>query len=240
MSRKSPALHRRIHLGGAGWPATRDHRLPKRRRAAGRRGPTEGFRMPALISRKPQRAFAVTALVVASMIGGGVWLVQSGHSAAAPDISVVKASRGDVVVSVGGVGRIVTGGGAIDLPASGGPGRARADRAARTSEARPRRRRVPSSRAWLGTWPDCSSSRGSTSRRGSRSRGSMTTAHWPQQSIRRSSISRRLASSSARSCTTTRRGAFRRRRRRSRRRATPSPRLAPTWPRRPAGRTRPT
>jgi RND family efflux transporter MFP subunit len=76
--------------------------------------------MPALISRKPQRALAVSALVVVSVIGGGIWLVQNGHSAAAPDVSVVKASRGDVVVTVGGVGRIVTGGGvsAIELPAS--------------------------------------------------------------------------------------------------------------------------
>ena len=78
--------------------------------------------MPALISRRPQRALAVTALVVVAVLGGGIWLVQSGQSAAAPDVSIVRASRGDVVVSVGGVGRIVTGGGAsvIELPASGG------------------------------------------------------------------------------------------------------------------------
>jgi RND family efflux transporter MFP subunit len=77
--------------------------------------------MPALISRRPQRAFAVLALVLVALIAAAIWLAQSGQSAAAPDVSVVRAMRGDVIVSVGGVGRIVTGGvSAIDLPASGG------------------------------------------------------------------------------------------------------------------------
>ena len=77
--------------------------------------------MPALISRKPQRALAVAALAAAALIGAAIWLAQSGNSAGTPDISTVRATRGDVVVSVGGVGRIVTGGvAAIQLPASGG------------------------------------------------------------------------------------------------------------------------
>ncbi|MDX6631955.1 MAG: HlyD family secretion protein, partial [Gaiellales bacterium] len=80
--------------------------------------------MPALISRKPQRALAVTSLVVVAVLGGSIWLAQSGHSAAAPDVSIVKASRGDLVVSVGGVGRIVTGGGAsaIEVPSGASSG----------------------------------------------------------------------------------------------------------------------
>ena len=77
--------------------------------------------MPALISRKPQRALAVTALVVAALIGVAIWMAQSGQTASAPDVSTVTATRGDVVVTVGGVGRIVTGSGAsIELPSSGG------------------------------------------------------------------------------------------------------------------------
>jgi RND family efflux transporter MFP subunit len=77
--------------------------------------------MPALISRKPQRAITVTALAVAALIGAGIWLAQSGNSAGTPDISTVRATRGDVIVAVGGVGRVVTGGvAAIELPASGG------------------------------------------------------------------------------------------------------------------------
>ena len=67
--------------------------------------------MPALISRKPQRALAVTALVVAALIGVAIWMAQSGQTASAPDVSTVTATRGDVVVTVGGVGRIVTGSG---------------------------------------------------------------------------------------------------------------------------------
>jgi HlyD family secretion protein len=77
--------------------------------------------MPALISRKPQRALAVAALVGAALVGAAVWMVQSGQSASAPDVSTVTATRGDVVVSVGGVGRIVTGNVAsIEVPSSGG------------------------------------------------------------------------------------------------------------------------
>ena len=77
--------------------------------------------MPALISRKPQRALAVAALVAAALIGVAIWLAQNGRSAGTPDISSVRATRGDVVVSVGGVGRVVTGGVAtVELPASGG------------------------------------------------------------------------------------------------------------------------
>ncbi len=45
----------------------------------------------------------------------------SGQTASAPDVSTVTATRGDVVVTVGGVGRIVTGSGSsIELPSSGG------------------------------------------------------------------------------------------------------------------------
>ena len=73
--------------------------------------------MPALISRKPQRALAVTALVVAALIGVAIWMAQSGQTASAPDVSTVTATRGDVVVTVGGVGRIVTGSGVVDRAA---------------------------------------------------------------------------------------------------------------------------
>jgi HlyD family secretion protein len=77
--------------------------------------------MPALISRKPQRVLAVTALVVAALIGVAIWMAQSGQTASAPDVSTVTATRGDVVVTVGGVGRIVTGSGSsIEVPSSGG------------------------------------------------------------------------------------------------------------------------
>ena len=77
--------------------------------------------MRALIPRAPQRAVAVAALVVAALIGCGVRLTQRGSSAGTYPGTSVKASRGDVVVSVGGVGRIVTGSGvaAIDVPAAG-------------------------------------------------------------------------------------------------------------------------
>jgi HlyD family secretion protein len=76
--------------------------------------------MPALISRKPHRVLAVTALVGFVLIGAAIWMAQSGQSASAPDTSTVTATRGDVVVTVGGVGRIVTGPvSAIELPSSG-------------------------------------------------------------------------------------------------------------------------
>ena len=241
-SRMSPNFRPRLHRGFISevhhGRRPCDHRLPISRRAPGGAIRTKGFRMPALISRKPQRALAVAALVVMAVLAGGIWLVQSGQSAAAPDVSIVKASRGDVVVSVGGVGRIVTGGGAsvIELPASGGTTTQRLG----GRRARARRRRTPSSRTWPGTWIACSSRRGSTSRRGSRSRDSTMTGSWPRQSSRRGSISRRLASSSARSCTTTRRRVILRRPPRSPRRARPSAPPARTWLRRPAGRTPPT
>jgi RND family efflux transporter MFP subunit len=90
--------------------------------------------MPALISRKPQRALAVAALALAALIGVAIWLAQSGRSASAPDISSIRATRGDVIVSVGGVGRIVTGGvAAIELPSSGGSSGASASGSASTS-----------------------------------------------------------------------------------------------------------
>ena len=76
--------------------------------------------MPALISRKPQRPLAVTALAAAALIGVSIWLAQSGQSAGTPDVTIATASRGDVTVTVGGgVGRIVTGNVAtIELPGS--------------------------------------------------------------------------------------------------------------------------
>jgi RND family efflux transporter MFP subunit len=90
--------------------------------------------MPALISRRPRRALAFTALVIAALIGVASWMAQSGQSASAPDVSTVTATRGDVVVSVGGVGRIVTGNvAAIELPASGGSSAASASGSTSTS-----------------------------------------------------------------------------------------------------------
>ena len=73
--------------------------------------------MPALISRKPQRPLAVAALAAAALVGVSIWLAQSGQSAGTPDVTIATASRGDVTVTVGGVGRIVTGNVAtIELP----------------------------------------------------------------------------------------------------------------------------
>ena len=53
--------------------------------------------------------------MLATVLGCGIWVTQRGSSAgAAPGLSV-QASRGDVVVSVGGVGRIVSRTGALAL-----------------------------------------------------------------------------------------------------------------------------
>ena len=124
ISRMAPLSSPRLHPGFISelhdGRRTCEQRLPISRDAAAGTVRTKGFRMPALISRKPQRALAVTALVLAALVGGGIWLVQSGQSAAAPDVSIVKASRGDVVLSVGGVGRIVAGGVAAGGRHSGG------------------------------------------------------------------------------------------------------------------------
>jgi RND family efflux transporter MFP subunit len=91
--------------------------------------------MRVLIPRMPQRALAVVALVVAAVIGGGIWLTQRGTSAGTEPGMSVKASRADVVVSVGGVGRIVTGSGAaaIEVPAAGTGGNAGASTSGSTS-----------------------------------------------------------------------------------------------------------
>jgi RND family efflux transporter MFP subunit len=74
--------------------------------------------MRMLIIRVPQRAITVAGLAAAAAIGCGIWLTQGASSAGAPD-STVKASRGNLVVSVGGVGQIVTSSGAatIEVPA---------------------------------------------------------------------------------------------------------------------------
>ena len=74
--------------------------------------------MRMLILPVPRRAVAVTALAATAAIGGGIWLAQGASSAGAPD-GTVKASRGNLVVSVGGVGQIVTSNGAatIEVPA---------------------------------------------------------------------------------------------------------------------------
>ena len=76
--------------------------------------------MHSAITRLSARALAVSALTVAVLIGGGIWLTQRGSLAGAATVVSAKAARGDVIVSVGGVGRIVTNGGAsaISVPAT--------------------------------------------------------------------------------------------------------------------------
>ena len=175
------------------------------------------------------------ALVVVAVLGGGIWLAQSGQSAVHPTSrSSGRAAATSSSPSAASGGSLREAG-----PGARAPGLrwdATSGSAAGSSSSAPA---DAGSRTCPGTWIACSSRRGSTSRRGSRSRDSTMTAHWPQQSSRRGSISRQLASSLARSCTTTRKRVPRRRPS-SPRRARPSPRPAPTWLRRPAGRTRPT
>ena len=74
--------------------------------------------MSMLIVRVPQRVIAVAALAALAAIGCAIWLTQGASSAGAPD-GTVKASRGNLIVSVGGVGQIVTSNGAatIEVPA---------------------------------------------------------------------------------------------------------------------------
>ena len=102
--------------------------------------------MRALIPRLPRRTLTVTALVVALALGSGIWLTQRGSPAgAAPGLSV-KATLGDVILSVGGVGRIVTG-----TAQRRSTYRLRARPAPpRRAEARALRRRTPFPRAGAG------------------------------------------------------------------------------------------
>ena len=76
--------------------------------------------MRSAITRVSARALAVSALTVAVSIGGGIWLTQRGSLAGAATVASAKVARGDVIVSVGGVGRIVTSGGAsaISVPST--------------------------------------------------------------------------------------------------------------------------
>ena len=60
----------------------------------------------AALVRLPRRAFVWLAFAAAAGIGIAVWQLQ-GSGAAQPTFATVTASRGDVIVSVGGVGRIV-------------------------------------------------------------------------------------------------------------------------------------
>src|SRR6185436_8454889 len=109
-----------LHVGVTPCSTTRDHQFAGDDAPNTARPERKGKRMPALISRKPHRVLAVTALVGFVLIGAAIWMAQSGQSASAPDTSTVTATRGDVVVTVGGVGRIVTGPvSAIELPSSG-------------------------------------------------------------------------------------------------------------------------
>src|SRR5262245_50111241 len=69
-----------------------------------------------------RRRRAVAGLVVAACVAGGVGASQlESGTAAKPAVDVVAATRGNVVVSVGGVGRVVEANatGSIPLPAAG-------------------------------------------------------------------------------------------------------------------------
>ena len=174
--------------------------------------------MPALISRSPQRALAVLALVLAALIAAR-HLAGAERPAPrrAPDVSVVQAMRGDVIVSVGGVGRIVTGGvAAIDLPASAELGHDDHRIECASSELRAGRCRVLARDRTRR--PGARQARAARRRRVRRWRCSTTTAPRPRPYARPGSISRPLASSSSRSSTTIRRRASRRRPPSSRRR----------------------
>jgi multidrug efflux pump subunit AcrA (membrane-fusion protein) len=63
--------------------------------------------MGAIISHASRRKLVWLALAVAAAIGISVWKFQSGAAAPASPLPVVSAIRGDVIVTVGGVGRIV-------------------------------------------------------------------------------------------------------------------------------------
>ncbi len=63
--------------------------------------------MISLLGRVSQRGYVWFSLVVAVAIGVSVWWLQTGSAAPAESVSSVRATRGDIVVSVGGVGRIV-------------------------------------------------------------------------------------------------------------------------------------
>ena len=82
--------------------------------------------MRAVLVRVPRRALVLFAVVAAVGIGIGVWRLQSGTAAAPESPPVAKATRDDVILSVGGVGRIVEARASaqIALPTTAGGGAA--------------------------------------------------------------------------------------------------------------------
>lgn len=71
----------------------------------------------------PRRAFVVVlAILAVGGIGIGTWKGEGGNATAAAAVTTFKATRGDIVVSVGGVGRIVERGAFTQLAVPSGPG----------------------------------------------------------------------------------------------------------------------
>ncbi len=78
-----------------------------------------------LVARPSRRTLVLIALVVVTGAGIGAWRLQTGSASAAQTAPSVKANVGDVVVSVGGVGRIVEASSTpITVPTSTGAGSA--------------------------------------------------------------------------------------------------------------------
>jgi RND family efflux transporter MFP subunit len=75
-----------------------------------------------LAGRLTRARFAGLAALVAAVVGvGAVWAASRGGSAAAPAGEIVTAERGDVVLTVGGVGHVTTLTGAARLSVPSGP-----------------------------------------------------------------------------------------------------------------------
>lgn len=73
-----------------------------------------------LLGRVPRVEYVLLGLAAAVAIGFSVWRLETGSAASAEAVSTVRATRGNIVVSVGGVGRIVqTQNSRIVVPAAG-------------------------------------------------------------------------------------------------------------------------
>jgi HlyD family secretion protein len=69
---------------------------------------------------RPRRALAWLALLAAVGIGIAVWQLQGAQAQAEASVPTAAAIRGDLVVSVGGVGRVVDAGSSVQLVLPGG------------------------------------------------------------------------------------------------------------------------
>jgi len=74
-----------------------------------------------LLGRVPRGIYVLLGLAAAVAIGFSVWRLQTGSAASADTVSTARATLGDIIVSVGGVGRIVqTENSQIVVPSTGG------------------------------------------------------------------------------------------------------------------------